>query len=486
MPVRDVASDQEFQTYIGPFREHDLTIVDFYAVWCGPCKVIKPAFSKLSETYTNVSFMSVDVDKLKQTAARYQVTAMPTFILFKKGEKVDEMKGADPKGLERMIKLHLAADEPVSDENVAKFTGVTGAPANVAKQFLGATKNDVDAALALFFENGAQDEDDEEMDDDDGDEPSSSIKPSAGGPSTKGKGPIRTLNDLGGDESDDEEHENFFSGGEKSGVAVQGGPKEKKGATDLVKDIVSKANKRQPDSTDEKKEKPKFTGQGFKLGSEDKPAEVIPGAQVEKEQELVERRLTFWKNGFSIEDGPLLSYTDPQNEQLLRAINSGRAPTSILNVEFGQPVEVKVDHRMQEDYVPPAKKPFSTFSGSGNRLGGVTSSGAGSSSATMPGAFPSSSAAQPAAPAFPAIAVDPSAPSTSIQVRLASGARLVVKLNQHHTVQDLYNSIVSQRPEEAQRSFVLQTTFPSKDLLDKGVSLKDAGLLNAVVIQRLT
>ncbi|KAI8852509.1 ubiquitin-related domain-containing protein [Chytridium lagenaria] len=160
-----------------------------------------------------------------------------------------------------------------------------------------------------------------------------------------------------------------------------------------------------------------------------------------------------------------MSYSDPKNEEILRAINSGRAPTSLLNVEFGQPVEVKVDHRLEEDYKPPAKKPLASFSGSGHRLGAVTTG-----SATMPGAFPTSSAAAPP-PAAPAVTVDPSAPSTSIQIRLANGTKIVVKLNHTHTVQDLYNAVQSSA---------------SFDLTDKAITIKDAKLLNAVVVQRLT
>lgn len=83
---------------------------------------------------------------------------------------------------------------------------------------------------------------------------------------------------------------------------------------------------------------------------------------------MVKRRLTFWRDGFSIEDGPLYRYDDPNNRELLAHINRGRAPLSIMDVLPGQSVDVSVEQRMQDDYVPP-KKPAEKFGGSGQRLG---------------------------------------------------------------------------------------------------------------------
>lgn len=97
--------------------------------------------------------------------------------------------------------------------------------------------------------------------------------------------------------------------------------------------------------------------------------------------------MTFWKNGFSVEDGPLMRYDDPQNQEMLNAIKSGRAPTSLLNVSNNQPVEVKVAQRMEEDYIEPPKT-LKSFSGAGNRLGSIVT--APGPSASIPGSFPTS------------------------------------------------------------------------------------------------
>ena len=125
---------------------------------------------------------------------------------------------------------------------------------------------------------------------------------------------------------------------------------------------------------------------GHRLGSDVTPSAVIPDS-TPRELEPVSRLLTFWKNGFSVEDGPLLRYDDPQNQEMLNAIKSGRAPTSLLNVSSNQPVEVKVAQRMEEDYIEPPKT-LKSFSGSGNRLGSIVTAPGPSSS--IPGSFPTS------------------------------------------------------------------------------------------------
>jgi len=169
-------------------------------------------------------------------------------------------------------------------------------------------------------------------------------------------------------------------------------------------------------------------------------------------EETAIRHLTFWREGFSVEDGELRRYDDPAQAQILSEINSGcvlifavclspsqrpvvsRAPPSILNVLPGQPVEVRVTRRTEEDYV---FTPRRGFAGSGSRIGGVvpeSESTSTSTSAGMPGAFPSSVISTSTAPP-PAsrtrepesvstrFSVDQMKPTTSVQVRLADGTR---------------------------------------------------------------
>ncbi|KAE8161564.1 thioredoxin-like protein [Aspergillus tamarii] len=80
-------------------------VIDFFATWCGPCKAVAPVVGKLSETYTNVRFIQVDVDKNRQVAQEMNVRAMPTFVVFKDGKPYgDPIVGADMKALEGRIK----------------------------------------------------------------------------------------------------------------------------------------------------------------------------------------------------------------------------------------------------------------------------------------------------------------------------------------------------------------------------------------------
>lgn len=77
------------------------TVIDFYATWCGPCKNIAPLFETLKEKYAGkANFVSVDVDADAETAARYHVEAMPTFVfLDADGKEVNRLVGADTDAL---------------------------------------------------------------------------------------------------------------------------------------------------------------------------------------------------------------------------------------------------------------------------------------------------------------------------------------------------------------------------------------------------
>ncbi|KAF8333066.1 thioredoxin-domain-containing protein [Cantharellus anzutake] len=93
-----------------------LTVIDFHATWCGPCHQIAPKFEALSRQYTNVRFAKCDVDQAKDVAQKYSISAMPSFVFIKNGQKVDLVRGADPRGLENAIKRH-------ADGSAVAFSG---------------------------------------------------------------------------------------------------------------------------------------------------------------------------------------------------------------------------------------------------------------------------------------------------------------------------------------------------------------------------
>ena len=71
----------------------DLVFVDFWAEWCGPCKVMGPVVDSLAEANPNTNILKIEVDKEPDAAAEYRVRAIPTFIIFKDGKEVDRFSG---------------------------------------------------------------------------------------------------------------------------------------------------------------------------------------------------------------------------------------------------------------------------------------------------------------------------------------------------------------------------------------------------------
>jgi thioredoxin 1 len=73
-------------------------LVDFWAEWCGPCKMIAPIVDELADEYEGkVKFTKVDVDSSPQTAMQYGVRSIPTLLLFQNGQPIDQIVGAVPK-----------------------------------------------------------------------------------------------------------------------------------------------------------------------------------------------------------------------------------------------------------------------------------------------------------------------------------------------------------------------------------------------------
>ena len=65
-----------------------LVVIDFFATWCGPCKMIAPKIEQMAGSMANVVFLKVDVDEAEDVAQEYNISAMPTFIFLKNGAKV--------------------------------------------------------------------------------------------------------------------------------------------------------------------------------------------------------------------------------------------------------------------------------------------------------------------------------------------------------------------------------------------------------------
>ena len=68
-------------------------LVDFFATWCGPCKMLSPVLEEVAEENPNVSILKIDVDEVGELAARYGIQAIPTLMLFKNGQRVETRMG---------------------------------------------------------------------------------------------------------------------------------------------------------------------------------------------------------------------------------------------------------------------------------------------------------------------------------------------------------------------------------------------------------
>ena len=85
-----------------------LTLVDFWAEWCGPCRMVAPVLDELAEEMDGkVRIGKVNVDDNRELSAKYQVQGIPTFLLFKNGELQDRVTGAMPKSaFQKLIDRH--------------------------------------------------------------------------------------------------------------------------------------------------------------------------------------------------------------------------------------------------------------------------------------------------------------------------------------------------------------------------------------------
>ncbi|KAF2197126.1 thioredoxin-domain-containing protein [Delitschia confertaspora ATCC 74209] len=103
----DILSPLHFHTLL---TSTPFLIADFYATWCPPCKTIAPFYNQLAQSHSQpgkIVFVKVNVDSNQELAAKYDVTAMPTFLVFRDGKRVEGgnglVRGADVRGLKNAV-----------------------------------------------------------------------------------------------------------------------------------------------------------------------------------------------------------------------------------------------------------------------------------------------------------------------------------------------------------------------------------------------
>ena len=202
-----------------------------------------------------------------------------------------------------------------------------------------------------------------------------------------------------------------------------------------------------------------FTGQGQTLSGD-----AVQGGSVP--QAAQEHTITFYQNGFTLNDGPLRGGDDPANAAFLAAVNRGQMPAELMGPDGDGEGDVHVIDKSGEAYKPPPAS-LKPFGGEGRSMRDeAAAGGAGSSSG---GAVDAQE-----------LTLDGSAPTTTLQVRLADGSRKIVKANHTHTVLQLRQHIATLTPGV---TFSLRGGFPPKPLTDETLTLADAKLLNETIVQ---
>ena len=88
-------TDTNFQAEV--IESEQPVLVDFWAPWCGPCRVVSPILEEINSERDDLRVVKLNVDDNQVTAVRYEVLSIPTMILFKNGQEVKRIQGAKPK-----------------------------------------------------------------------------------------------------------------------------------------------------------------------------------------------------------------------------------------------------------------------------------------------------------------------------------------------------------------------------------------------------
>ena len=415
------------------------------------------------------------------------------------------------------------------DGKLAEFATVTGcADADKARFFLESAAGDVAAAVEAFFEHGEGE----------GAPGSEDPAPGSGAPegpgaapvaaaaaspaarptrstrSTRaaGKGNVRGFGDLGktsdgGGDDDDDEPTEWYTGGAASGSVVQDPTKRKNpvGADRMRAALDGAREHGAVDGTREDLEtRPgagvsgassfggAFVGSGRTLGSTAAEASVpsaaaaketadAPSSAAEAPQTHV---VTFWSNGFTVNDGPLRAYDDPRNTPFMEAVSKGQCPPELVPANPTTPININLV-RKDADYEPPPEPKYVAFSGAGRTLASPPSPTAAPPEIDTAPPDPAKGTAKEKTPFSGEWSCDDSKPSASVQLRLRDGSRKVAKFNLTHTVRDVRAFIASAAPAAAgDGNYALQLAgFPPERLDDEARAVGD-GLAGAVIIQR--
>lgn len=389
------------------------------------------------------------------------------------------------------------------EDLIAKFIDITGANDDRAIFFLESATFDLNAAVQAYIDADPMHEENETLnsssDEDYGpnanyqqattQQPEASQQSSQQPPqphrTNRDRRQIGTIASFQEKDDSNDEQQAYYAGGSEHGGGQQIiGPTKKK-SSNVVKDIFDSARQHGAEDAQasapqaETKRLKSFGGTGYKLGDSETQGESSMYTNPSQPEATMENRetavvLKMWRNGFSIDDGPLREYADPANKPFLDSIKRGQIPQELIGRGRGT-IDLSMEDHRNDEYVKPKPKQV-PFMGEGHRLGNPVAE----VTTSKPPASLSSTASAPVT-----VKVDELQPTTQIQIRVADGRRLVGKFNHTHRISDVRNFIVQSHPEYAGTNFVLMTNFPNQELTNESLTLTDAKLLNAVLVQRM-
>uniref|UniRef100_A0A2S2Q2W9 NSFL1 cofactor p47 n=1 Tax=Sipha flava TaxID=143950 RepID=A0A2S2Q2W9_9HEMI len=354
--------------------------------------------------------------------------------------------------------------ESEQGNKVNEFVGITNVDTERAKFYLEMAAWNMDSALATFYDEGA---DDEPLSNNAVQAPSSrpaaisnrdapvasasSYKPVPKPKKWQPQSRIMTFSSLRNSEvedkdSDDEEGQRFYAGGSiTSGQQVIGPPRNN---ADVITDMFQTAQKHattaaSSSSTAHESGASNFFGTGYKLGQTENDTEVIPSLnptskRSSHQEEVV---LKIWKEGFTINDGELHSIDQPENREFLLLVARGEEIPPLLlkeaNVSSEDELHVSVEDHRYEEYVP-TKQKKKVFGGSGHLLGSPAPEVVEN---TVSKETSSDTGVTNEAAARAEVPLTPDAPTTTLQIRLVDGTRLIATFNHNHTIGDVHRYI---------------------------------------------
>ncbi|RVE51751.1 hypothetical protein evm_003554 [Chilo suppressalis] len=383
------------------------------------------------------------------------------------------------------------------EDTLRQFCDVTGADEERSKFFLESSNWQLEIALSSFYEHGGNVDEmpanpaprvsPPTLSDSDMESPPESPSRPQKKDKKKPASKFATLDSLQNDSSSqDEEGQAFYAGGsERSGQQILGPGK---GRKDFVTEMFKSVRERGAVAFDDdpspsaSRGRIVFSGAGYRLGqTSDDHEQVTPtNTQSSQQQDQVRSvRLRLYREGFTVDGGPLRHYTDPENAEFLNCIRRGEMPSELASESGG--VRVSLEDRWHEEY---ARQPSKTaaFSGKGHMLGSPTPTTVGATAAVAADAGDRAANQRAAQEQVP---LDSSQPVTTIQFRLADGSRITGRFNHTHTVADLQQYVSRAEPLYQLQPFALLTTFPSTELTDPTATLAQANLLNTTLLQRL-